>query len=214
MVIFLKRSFLGLLLACCFQACSPEGATETEELDVVYTNHNPGFDFTAKSTYALPDEVISISDGGVPGDSDGPEFLPPQLANPILATLRSNMNALGYREVAESAGPDLILLPSMLQTTEVYYYYDWWYWNWYYPGYAPGWGWYYPGYYPPTVTAVRSGSIFVQMTSPKDISPSNEIAVNWIAIVNGLLEGETGGAANRIDRTLNQAFDQSPYLQK
>lgn len=211
---FFKRSSTALLLAACIMACSPEGATFVEELDVVYTNHNPEFDFSSKSTYALPDNVISISNGALPGDSEEPEFLPPQLANPILATLRSNMNALGYREVAEAAGPDLILLPSALQTTEIYYYYDWWYWNWYYPGYAPGWGWYYPGYYPPTVSAVRSGSIFIQMTSPKDINSDNEIAVNWIAIVNGLLEGEPGTAPARIDRTLNQAFSQSPYLQK
>ncbi|GAB3218650.1 DUF4136 domain-containing protein [Algoriphagus aestuariicola] len=213
MVSLLKRSGTVLLLAIGSIACSPEGATFVEEQDVVYTNYNPSFDFAAQSTYALPDQVVSISNGGLPGDSDGPEYLPPQFANPILATLRSNMNAMGYREVAESADPDLIVLPSALQTTEIYYYYDWWYWNWYYPGYGPGWGWYYPGYYPPTVTSVRTGSIFIQMTSPKGIDTSNQIPVNWIAVVNGLLEGE-GNAANRIDRTLTQAFTQSPYLQK
>jgi len=212
MVDFIKRSSFGLLLVSGLIACSPEGATFVEEQDVVYTNYNKDFNFSSKSTYALPDEVISISNGGLAGDTDQPDFLPPQLANPILATLRSNMNALGYREVAESANPDLVLLPAALQTTEVYYYYDWWYWSWYYPG--GGAGWYYPGYYPPTVTSVRSGSIFVQMTSPKDVDSNNNIAVNWIAIVNGLLEGEPGDAANRIDRTLGQAFSQSPYLQK
>lgn len=214
MVNFIKRSSFWLLLVAGVTACSPEGATFVEEQDVVYTNYNKGFEFTSKSTYALPDEVISVTNNGDAGDSDQPEFLPPQFASPILATLRSNMNALGYREVDESADPDLILLPMMLQTTQVYYYYDWWYWSWYYPGYGPGWGWYYPGYYPPMVTEVRSGSIFVQMTSPKDINADQEIAVQWIAIVNGLLEGELGDAANRIDRTLDQAFSQSPYLQK
>lgn len=212
MIHFIKRSSLGLLLATGFIACSPEGATLVEEQDVVYTNYNQGFDFTSKSTYALPDQVINISNGGIAGDSDQPDFLAPQYANAILATLRSNMNALGYREVDESADPDLVLLPAMLQTTEVYYYYDWWYWSWYYPG--SGAGWYYPGYYPPTVSAVRSGSLFVQMTNPKDSNTDSEIAVNWIAIVNGLLEGELGNAANRIDKTLDQAFSQSPYLQK
>ncbi|GAA0879378.1 DUF4136 domain-containing protein [Algoriphagus jejuensis] len=211
MIKFVKRISFGLLLVSGLIACSPEGATFVEEQDVVYTNYNPAFDFKSQSTYSLPDEVISISNGGIAGDSEVPEFLPPQFANPILATLRSNMNALGYREVDESASPDIVLLPSALQTTEVYYYYDWWYWNWYYPG--GGGGWYYPGYYPPTVTAVRSGSVFVQMTNPKDVSGSNEVAVNWIAIVNGLLEGE-GNGADRIDRTLDQAFTQSPYLQK
>ncbi|HSF55576.1 MAG TPA: DUF4136 domain-containing protein [Algoriphagus sp.] len=214
MVNFLKRSCFGLLLVTCFQACSPEGATFTEELDVVYTNYNPGFDFASKSTYALPGNVVIISNGGLREASDGPSNLPPQYANPILATLRSNMNALGYREVSESADPDLILLPSLWMTTEVNYYYDWWYWNGYYPEYAPGWGWYYPGYYPPTVTAIQKGSIFIQMTSPKDINSSNEIAVNWITIVNGVIEDDPGSFSNRIDRTLNQAFDQSPYLQK
>ncbi|WP_158587736.1 DUF4136 domain-containing protein [Algoriphagus lacus] len=210
---FLQRISLSILLGAGLISCSPEGASSVEELDVVYTNHDPGFDFTKKNTFALPDKVVSISSEN-PGSGDEPNYLPPQLANPILATLRSNMRAMGYTEVDESAGPDLILLPSALQTTEVYYYYDWWYWSWYYPGYGTGWGWYYPGYYPPTVTAVKTGSIFVQMTSPKDISSSNQIPVTWIAIVNGLLEGEESQAANRIDRTLDQAFSQSPYLQK
>lgn len=212
MVNFITRSSVGLLLVAGLIACSPEGATFVEEQDVVYTNYNEGFAFGPQSTYALPDEVISISNGGLAGDSERPDFLPQQYAAPILATLRSNMNSLGYREVDESAAPDLVLLPAMLQTTQVYYYYDWWYWSWYYPG--GGAGWYYPGYYPPTVTSVRSGSLFVQMTSPKEVDGNNNIAVQWMAIVNGLLEGEVSNAASRIDRTLNQAFSQSPYLQK
>ncbi len=214
MVSFLQRLGLGLMLVASLGACSPNGADYVEELDVVYTNYDPSFSFTSKSTFALPDKVVYISNEGIGAGSGEPEYLPIQLASPILATLRSNMRAMGYTEVDESANPDLILLPSALKTTQVYYYYDWWYWSWYYPGYGSGWGWYYPGYYPPVVTAVNAGSIFVQMTSPKDITPTNQVPVSWIAIVNGLLEGDESQAANRIDRTLDQAFAQSPYLQK
>jgi hypothetical protein len=210
----LRKIAIAFLLLSGLSACSPDGPSFVEELDVVYTNYDKDYKFSTNSTFAIPNKVIFISGVGKPGGAEEPEYLPTQLANPILATLRSNMRAMGYTEVDESANPDLIILPSALKTTEVYYYYDWWYWSWYYPGYAPGWGWYYPGYYPPTVTAISSGSIFVQMTSPKDKNSNNEIAVRWIAIVNGLLEGETSQASNRIDRTLDQAFSQSPYLQK
>lgn len=214
MVSYFKRFCFGFLLVAGFSACSPDGPSYVEELDVVYTNYDQSFSFTSKTTFALPDKVVYISNEGIGAGSGEPEYLPIQLASPILATLRSNMRAMGYTEVDESANPDLILLPSALKTTQVYYYYDWWYWSWYYPGYGPGWGWYYPGYYPPTVTAVSSGSIFVQMTSPKDKTSTNQIPVTWIAIVNGLLEGDSDQAANRIDKTLDQAFAQSPYLQK
>jgi hypothetical protein len=211
---FVKRISIGLFLVAGLSACSPEGATFVEELDVVYTNYDPSFAFTSKNTFAIPDKVVYIAAGGLGQGSGEPEYLPSSLANPILATLRSNMRAAGYTEVDESANPDLILLPSALKTTEIYYYYDWWYWSWYYPGYGTGWGWYYPGYFPPVVTSVTSGSIFVQMTSPKDINAAKQIPVTWIAVVNGLLEGDGSQASNRIDRTLDQAFAQSPYLQK
>ncbi|WP_289030641.1 DUF4136 domain-containing protein [uncultured Algoriphagus sp.] len=210
-----KAIFLGLLLAVIYTACIPEGAEYVDELDIVYTNYSEDFNFTSQSTYSVPDRVIKITGDEIDGEEGfEPEFIDPVYSATIIASIRSNMNALGYREVDKSANPDLIILPSALQTDQVFFYYDWWYWNWYYPGWGFGWGWYYPGYFPPQVSRVRTGTVFLQMTQPSGISASDKIPVVWSGIMNGLLEGSRDQIATRITNGINQAFNQSPYLAK
>lgn len=213
------RKFYQLAQIAFFAAltlsCKPDGAEYVDELDIVYTNYDSNFEFTAKETYALPDKVIKITDDFIdlqPGDE--PEYLDPVYAAAILSTIKSNMDALGYREVDESVNPDLIILPSVSQTDQIYFYYDWWYWNWYYPGWGAGWGWWYPGYYPPQISRVRTGSVLLQMTSPNDQDVSDKIPVIWTGVINGLLEGNANSINKRVNDSINQAFDQSPYLKK
>ncbi|MEN2281194.1 DUF4136 domain-containing protein [Algoriphagus sp. SE2] len=203
------------LLAASFFACKPDGAEYIDELDIVYTNYDAGFDFNSKGTYALPDKVVKITDQFLnlqPGDE--PEYLDPVYAAAILSSIRSNMDELGYTQVDQSVNPDLIILPSVSQTDQIFFYYDWWYWNWFYPGWGPGWGWYYPGYYPPQVSRVRTGTLMMQMTSPADQDASDKIPVVWTGVVNGLLEGSANSINKRVNDSINKAFEQSPYLAK
>jgi len=209
-----QLSICGLIILS-FIGCTPDGADYIDELDIVYTNYDPTFGFTSKNTFALPNEVIKVDDENAPDDPDyEPEFIDPVYSNAILNSIRSNMRNLGYTEVDKSVGPDLIILPSAIQTDQLYFYYDWSYWGWYYPGYAPGWGWYYPGYFPPTVTRIRTGSVFIQMTDPNNQSASDKIPVVWSGVINGLFEGSITSIGNRIASTIDQAFEQSPYLAK
>ncbi|TFV94283.1 DUF4136 domain-containing protein [Algoriphagus kandeliae] len=201
--------FLGITLG----SCIPDEPTYVDELDIVYTNHNEEFDFTGQETYSLPDKVIKITTELVEGEPGyEPEFIDPVYSATIINSIRSNMNALGYREVDKSANPDLILLPTALQTDQLYFFYDWWYWSWWYPGWGTGWGWYYPGYYPPQLTRIRTGSVFIQMVNPAGQSPADKVPVQWSAIINGLLEGSKDQVATRITNGIDQAFSQSPYL--
>tara|TARA_R110002020_G_scaffold215346_3_gene422529 strand:+ start:17203 stop:17625 length:423 start_codon:yes stop_codon:yes gene_type:complete len=138
----------------------------------------------------------------------------PAYKTAILASIRDNMRNAGYTEVDKSANPDLIILPTVFQTDQIYFYYDWWYWNWFYPGWGPGWGWYYPGYYPPQVSRIRTGTVMMQMTDPKNVSETNQIPVSWTGVLNGLLEGDVSSINNRINTNIDQAFEQSPYIAK
>jgi len=209
------RLFVLGLFTWTIISCVPNGAEYVDELDIVYTNHDQNYDFQSKSTFALPDKVIKIDVEDAPDDPDWePEFVDPIYANAILETTRTNMRNLGYTEVDKSANPDLIILPSALQTDKIYFYYDWWYWQWWYPGWVPGWGWWYPGYYPPQVGRIRTGSVFLQMTDPNNQSPTDKIPVVWSGVVNGLFQGSDNSINQRITTTINQAFDQSPYLAK
>lgn len=210
-----NQLMIGGLIVLASIGCTPDGAEYVDELDIVYTNYDPTFEFTSENTFALPDEVIKIDGENAPDDPDyEPEFVDPIYGNTILNSIRSNMRALGYTEVDGSASPDLIILPSAIQTDQIYFYYDWSYWGWYYPGYVPGWGWYYPGYFPPTVTRIRTGSVFIQMTDPNNQSATDKIPVVWSGIINGLFEGSANNIGNRIASTIEQAFEQSPYLAK
>ena len=210
----MKKNLIPLFLLLVLAGCYPNGPDYVEQLDLVVSNYNPDFDFAGKLTYSLPDKVIKIT-GEKIDDPDGnnlPDFIDQTTANLILNQIRSNMNARGYSEVDESGDPDLILLPSAMETTTLVYYYDWWYWGWYYPAYPGyGWGWYYPGYYPPTYSSYTTGTLFIAMTDPHGLTPDMNIPVEWVGILNGLLN--YGNTSTRISSGIDQLFTQSPYIQ-
>jgi hypothetical protein len=205
-------AFVGLLF--CLAGCYRDEPVYTSDLDLVITNYQKDFNFAAKGTFSLPDSVVLISSENFDGSND---YAKPAYANTILAKIRSNMIQNHWVEVDKSANPDVIILPSVSQTTNIFYYYNYGYWDWYYPGsyYPGGWGWYYPGYYfPPTASSYKSGSVFIQMTDPSGSAGSDQLPVVWTCIINGLLEGSTSGIQARIGSTIDQAFTQSPYLKK
>ena len=71
------RYWLAMLILPLMSGCYPKGAEYNEELDIVYTNYNPDFNFSSKMTYALPDSIIKISgDNFLDPDGNGkPEFV-------------------------------------------------------------------------------------------------------------------------------------------
>ncbi|MFC5624692.1 DUF4136 domain-containing protein [Algoriphagus winogradskyi] len=207
---------IGVLGWCMLLSCTPDGAEYIDELDVVYTNYDVNHNFASNNTFAVPDKIVKIEGQFINGAGGNyePEYVSPGYTAAILASIRTNMRNAGYTEVDKSANPDLIILPSVIQTDQLFFYYDWWYWNWFYPGWGPGWSWYYPGYYPPQVSSVRTGTVLLQMTDPNNISENDQIPVVWTSVINGLLEGSTSAINSRINTSIDQAFSQSPYLAK
>ncbi|MCM5661425.1 DUF4136 domain-containing protein [Galbibacter mesophilus] len=202
---------IGLLM----YSCAEDGPDYVDELDVVYTNYNDDFDFGTTTTYSLPDNVIKVDDETFPlDDGDEPDFIDDEYGDVILSSIASNMDERGWQRVDKDSNPDVIILPAAMSTLNLYYYYDWGYWGWWYPGYFPGWGWWYPGYYPPFITGYRSGTVVLQMTHPDGIGLDDNIPVIWTASINGLFEGSTTSIQERIRNTVDQAFTQSPYLTK
>ena len=191
-----------------FSGCLPERPDYIDELDLVYTNYSPTFHFTEQHTYAIPDKVVKVT-GALP-EGDSIQYVTPTYSNRILQNLRDQMNSKGWTEVDATADPDVILFPAVNTTTTVNYYYDYSYWGWYYPWY--GYGGYYPGYYPPVVTSYKTGTLLVQMTYRAGVGDNEQVPVEWILVVDGLLEGSSSEMLNRIDRNITQGFEQSPYL--
>jgi hypothetical protein len=184
-----------------------------DDLDVVYTNFDPEFEFEAQSTFAVPDRVVKIeSENFTAQDGEDPQFVNPEVGDRIISRIRRNMTDLGWTEVNGDADPDVIILPSVSTRLDLQYHYDWRYWSWYYPGFYPGWSWWYPNYRPMMVSGVRSGSVLLQMTHPDGMGGNDNIPVVWTGVFNGLLQGSQESINQRISQTIDQAFNQSPYL--
>jgi hypothetical protein len=185
--------------------CYPQGPDYIEELDVVLTNHKDDYDFSSKSTYAMPDSIVRIT-GNMLEDEE-PEFIPDETAQSILARIASNMDALGYTRVDLGDDPDLLMVVASWEVTTVYYYYDYWYW--WYGGYYPGWGW--GGYYPPVyVDSYSTGTLFMSLIDKEIVGGNGNPISQWSGACNGILTGYYD--ANRVGNLINKAFDQSPYL--
>jgi hypothetical protein len=197
---FVFASLSGLVLGGCY----PNGPDYTEDLDVVYTNFDPDFDFQSRNTYAMPDKIVVDIDIDNDGDTTL-EYMKNIYADPILARIEANMTSAGWTRVDISETPDVLLtLAGMSSTTYFYsYWYDWWYGGWY-----GGWGWYYPPYY--TVSSYTTGSFIMTMADPNVDNPINRSPTAWLVAMNGLLTG--GGNVNRVLDGIDQAFEQSAYL--
>lgn len=192
-------SSLVAALAVLLLGCYPQGAEFYEDLDVVYTNYDDTFDFGSAGTFSIPDNIVKI-EGNV-ADGEDPEFVKEPQNSQMIQKIKSNMTALGWTEVDNPANADVVLFPAVWTNTTIYYWYD--YWCWYYPYYC-GWGWGYP-----SVTAYTTGTLV--MTLVTDGADYIEPTRVWTGAVNGLLSGAYD--VNRVNKGIDQAFKQSPYLE-
>jgi len=181
--------------------CYPQGPEATEDLDVVLTYFRDGYDFKAKTTYAMPDNIVKITGNLQEGDS--PEFIPNATATLILAEIDKNMLAMGWQKVGVSENPDLLLTPASWDTTTIVYWYD--YWSWWYGAYYPYWG-YYPGY----VSSYSTGTLLMALIDPKVLGANGNPIAQWTGALNGILTNSYN--ASRVNKGIDQAFMQSPYL--
>jgi hypothetical protein len=189
---YLTFAVLGFLLVGCY----PDGPESYEELDVVYTNYTETFDFDSKGTYAMPDSIVKVT--GNLAEGEKPEYVKEPYNTQILQKIEENMSELGWTRVNIPENADLVLFPAIWTNTTIVYWYD--YWCWYYYYYC-GWGY-------PMATSYTTGTFVMTLVSndAEFIEPSSV----WTAAVNGLLSGSYD--ILRVTKAIDQAFEQSPYL--
>lgn len=188
--------------------CYPGGAEYIDDYDLVYTNYDSSYSFANQPKYTMSDKIVLL-DGtppvpGIPTDDD---YVNQIYANTAITIIKNNMAALGYTFVADTTfNPDFILLTGATSSTTLVYYDYGYYWGWYYPYYP-----YYPYYY---VSSYTSGSLIMNLVSrkPEYMNPINQSRSVWTGIVNGVLTGSNSNYTARLTTTINQAFNQSPYL--
>lgn len=200
------KIFSLLALVVLMAGCYPNGPEYIDQYDLVYSNYDSQYDFTAKHTYAIPDKIMKITDGLINGDD--PTFVKDTYAVPMLNQINKNMSDFGWTKVATTANPDVLLTPVAYELTTYSYWYGGGYWDWWYGGW---YGWYYPY---PVVTSYSTGSLLVTMSDPKIVSPDDKSEAVWSFVINGLLEGTSVDFTARFTKGINQAFEQSQYLKK
>ena len=206
-------------LMALLNGCYPDKVDYVDEYDMAGTLYDEEADFSSYTTFHVIDTVMHLTEDG----EDDPN-LNREHDEFILETVRQNMLDNGYTELAspdEQNIPDLEIMVQVM-TQDFYTYYSYWYNYWgYYPGwgyyYPPGWGGWYPGYpwYPGYVTSYSTGSLIVEMLDTEvKPEPMDRPGMVWAGIVNGLLTSNSANARARLDKQLNQLFEQSPYLKK
>jgi hypothetical protein len=200
-----------------FGACYPGDIASVEETDVVLTVQSGG-DFSGYSTYAMPDTVIDVCE-----NADDPECanaidIDHSYDAQILAQVADRMLGYGYGripidEVDENNLPSVFVIATVSATerTSATVWWPWWGWGGWWPGWGPGWG---PGYPAVSVTRWNQGTLQITMIDPTDTDPDQQIFnVQWDATLSGVLSrADAPIDTDRIDRGIQQAFNQSPYL--
>lgn len=201
----MKKILIAFSSLLILGGCYPGGAEYVEDTDVVYTTYDEEYDFGAGSTFAMPDKIVTdvkIKDGDTTY-----VYMKEVFATPILNAIASNMENYGWTRVDVDDTPTIVLTPAGIESTTVFYsyWYDWWYWG-------GGWGWYYPPYYP-VVSSYTTGTLVMTIADPgmADDSPINKSPVVWLSAANGLFSGSYD--IDRVLESIDQSFEQSPYLQ-
>lgn len=206
-----KWLMLGLVVAAI-------GCQKTPDLDQLSTNQVVATDrdlqanFANYSTYHISDTVSIVATD--PKDS----ILTGPLALQLVNAVKTNMNSRGYTFVARNASPDLGLRLTVIKdVTRTAVCGGWWdgWWGWYPPywwGY-PGGGYYYPWCTTYTYTIGTSTLYMFDIKSAK--GGSGTIRALWGATAFGVFSttNNNTNAQLTVD-AINQAYQQSPYIQK
>jgi uncharacterized protein DUF4136 len=160
----------------------------------------------AARSFAVPDTVVALDDGTIDHSAD----------REIVAQVRQNLTALGWREVRDTAQglPDVVVVVGAMTRIEVGVSYTSWYgaWGWmpYWGAPAdPSWTWGAPVAAIPYTYEVGTLLLtMVDLNAPRETT--KQVPVLWVAAVNAVLSSET--TLSQALTGIDQAFTQSPYL--
>jgi len=205
-------ALIGLLSALFLWSCYPDsGLTSASDFDLIITQYDNTKDYSTYTTYFLVDSIEHI----IPeGEEDN---VSREYDQQILGRVAKNMDDLNYQRIIDTTGvgiPNLAIKVSATTTTfQGWTWYPGWWGGWW-GGYPPGWGpWYPPGYVVPT--EFSTGTVLIDLYDMEAYIPEPEVVpVIWVAGINGLLGDTKSNTVYRLDRDIDQSFNQSPYLGK
>ena len=203
-------------LAMFLYGCYPGGAEYTSDMDLVATEYDVEYydggsmnKFNNWKTYYMPDTVDFQS------NNDEAEMTPEE-QTALIEAFEEEFDSRGYDRIEDTVGvgpPDFVVNLQVLAINNsgaIWVpppwppYYPWW----------PGYGWYYPGYWVPY--SYTTGSVIAFISDPNapiTLEDGPSVPIAWRSVFNGMVSSSTSNNVSRIDRGIDQAFNQSPYLQ-
>jgi len=190
--------------------CHPEQMSGSDPYDSIVTVADTLASFSTIAKYFIPvDTVVHIGPGAVVDD------IPHNYDSLIVAQIAANMTARGYTRTLVIDSADVTLNPMVtLKDNYDFATADWCaLWGWAYTWGCTSW---IPGYPPGLAFTYSTGTLVIPMADlragkPPTFSPP----VIWFAAINGSVDGTTSSTASAlIVDGINQAFRQSPYIQK
>lgn len=193
----------GLVLTGCQR--DPVADLSAEDSQVFLTNHT-NTAFTQYKTFSIPDSLLLVENGKTTPTVE-------TVALMFLDQVAQNLTSRGFKRVAASQNPDLIVTPAYVinsQTGITPVYNPWFdpYWGMGWGGGWGGYGWNMPPYQYQYYTTTES-YWYVRLGDLKNAAANgNKINVVWDSQIrgNGLTE------ASQIANLVNAVFAQSPYL--
>ena len=111
----MKRLLILLLTGLFAQlvvSCYPEGADNIEDYDVAITNYDKGADFSAFTTFSIPDTVVYFANDNSAGKPSH------EFDDAVIKAVTDNFVAMGYEKVADpTATTPAEDLPSFISST-------------------------------------------------------------------------------------------------
>ena len=201
---------LAILATACHKEPTPQDADN--EL-LVYTSPSKDVTFTSYKTFDLVDSLLII------GQSDKPVYSQSDNALALIQQVRTNMEKLGYIYTPSNPDADLGIQMTYIIKTERYVkYYNDPYWWLDYPGYWPSgfWGnwtgFYYP--YPVSYTYTTNALIVDMVDLTTEEKADEPLEVIWTSYIGGPASVYADDNVARIKVAIDQAFAQSPYLDR
>ncbi len=216
---FKARSILAIAFVTMLYACYPGGAEYVSDQDLVATEYNVDYydgenmnKFNDWKTYYMPDTVSFQS-------NDDEAELSPAEQKAITDAFALQFSSRNYTRITDTVGvgaPDFAVNIQVLAVNNSGATWIPPLWPPYPPGWGwgPGWGWYPPGYWVPY--SYTTGTIIAFLSDPNNPvmnGGEEEVPLAWRSVFNGLVSGTSSNNSSRIDRSIKQAFIQSPYIE-
>jgi hypothetical protein len=195
--------FLGLLMGC---KISPKDEDLLKEM-VVQTKRDENTAFSLYNSFTLSLDTLGyLSNASRDTILTSPRYSHPSV---VTAEIQKKMREAGYTYLNKNQNPDLGFAATIVENYNVFQQVN-------YPSFYTGYyGYGFGGYYGvPYVSTYVSASttLVINLIDLKNRDSQNRYKVIWTAYVGDLVQSPD--RLGNVAKAINQAFDQSPYLNK